>query len=124
MTTIYGAEGEGLSSIIPLGAGLSSIIPLAAGLGLSSIIPLGAGLSSIIPLPAGLGLSSIMPLGAGLFAGDVAPAGVVQAATPTAAITATDRSNRRPDRFERFMLASLATEAGLGSPSPLEMTGE
>ena len=65
MTTIYGADGEGLSSIIPLGAGLSSIIPLEAGLGLSSIMPLGAGLSSIIPLAAGLGLSSIIPLGAG-----------------------------------------------------------
>jgi len=38
---IYGVDGDGLASIIPLGAGVCSIIPL--GDGDSSIIPLGAG---------------------------------------------------------------------------------
>jgi len=110
--TIYGVEGDGLASIIPLGAGLCSIIPLAAGLGLCSIMP----------LAAGLGLSSIIPLGAGVAVGEVvAPAGVVQAANPIAAVIASGASQRRAGMVGR-LIWFLWYGSGHGPPWPALMT--
>ena len=82
---------------MPLGAGLCSIIPLAAGL--PCIMPLAAGLSSIIPLGAGV-----------LVGAEVAPAGAVQAAAPSAAIKGMASNHCRPDRLDRRMLASQVAE--------------